>query len=464
MPSRLTKHLVWTPVSKRAPAGYAPTAMTLMQEPSTETLSLDIAMSAHEQTIYLLHVGAEIEQLLMVQYLYAAFSLGGSHLTEAQQCLARHWRTVIAEIAREEMGHLATVENLLTLIGGALSFEREDYPAPANLYPFPFELEPLTKKSLGKYVLAEMPSEEVVQKLGLTNEINEIKKYVGDVMSGDPNAVHRVGLVYQAIQKLFQAPETPQEPPKTPPAFIHSDDISAASLRFQVRPTEWGLGQADVLVLSSVDRPSAITAIQAISIQGEGSTVKDLPTSHFGRFLEIYRNFPDEKDWKPARNVASNPTTDDDVSHDRQITNKIAVIWAELVNLRYRMALMFLSHSFHMEAPLDVSARSPRGLLITWTFGEMYNLRSISDILMDLPLHEKDDGLRAGPPFTMPYSFSLSAHEPGRWRQHRDLIQASQKYIADLQAAGAGHEKYLQGLATADQDALTQITAILGGF
>jgi hypothetical protein len=49
---------------------------------------------------------------------------------------------------------LLSVENLLRFIGGPLNFDREDFPFLAFLYPFPFNLEPLTKTSLAKYVAA----------------------------------------------------------------------------------------------------------------------------------------------------------------------------------------------------------------------------------------------------------------------------------------------------------------------
>jgi len=55
------------------------------------------------------------------------------------------WQHAILDIAREEMGHLITVQNLLRVIGGPLTFEREDYPFRSELYPYPFQLEPLSR-------------------------------------------------------------------------------------------------------------------------------------------------------------------------------------------------------------------------------------------------------------------------------------------------------------------------------
>jgi hypothetical protein len=475
--SRLTKHLVWTAIDEPAPENVrtqfgliatsriattaTPSVATAVQCP--ETIHLDITLPEREQAVYLLHVGAEVEHALMAQYLYAAYSLGGSQLSEEQQKLVRQWRDVIVQIAREEMAHWATVENILTLLDAPLNFAREDFPIPRDLYPFDFELEPLTKRSLGKYVLAEMPTEDVVKKLGLEKKIDEIHKYVGGASAHDKCTVHRVGIIYSTIVALFQPPVSPQEPPKDPPAFIRSEDILAESKRFQVRPEEWGLGYNDLLIGTALDRGTAADAIAAISIQGEGSDIDNLQTSHFGLFLDIYDKFPDEDGWRPTRPVARNPTTDDDAPPDRRITHPLALRWAELFNLRYRMLLMFLVHSFDIEAPVGPSQRTSRGLLISWAFGEMYNLRSIANILMDLPLRKDAGGLLAGPPFEMPYSLALASRESGRWRQHRDMLRASELCIAGLEEDTA-HTGYLKGLRTADHDAMDQITILLGGL
>ena len=84
-------------------------------------------MSWRDYLIMLLHIAAEIEHGLMVEYLYAAYSLGGE-VAARHADQVRGWRDVILTVAREEMGHLITVQNLLLLIGGPVSFERQDYP------------------------------------------------------------------------------------------------------------------------------------------------------------------------------------------------------------------------------------------------------------------------------------------------------------------------------------------------
>ena len=141
-----------------------------------ESLAFDIALPPARAGNLFLHIGAEVEHALMVQCLYAAYSLGGPQPSADREKRVRQWRDTIIQIAREEMGHWAAVESTLTLLSAALHFEREEFPIPSDLYPFTFELEPLTKRSLGKYVLAEMPTEDVVKKLGLEDKIGEVRR------------------------------------------------------------------------------------------------------------------------------------------------------------------------------------------------------------------------------------------------------------------------------------------------
>jgi Ferritin-like len=439
---RLTKFLQW-------PA----------KDDSAATLALSVSARPRETAIYLLHVAAEVEHALMAQYLYAAYSLGGDHLDAKQQRLVDGWKKTVAQIAREEMAHLATVENLLTLIGGPICFDREDYPTPTDLYPFPLELEPLSRRSLGKYILAESPSDEVIENLGLTQEIEAIKHEVDTKL--DALKVRRVGLLYDKLVDLFTVPPQPRDPEATLPPFVAQCDISAHSIRHQVRAEEWGLGYKYLLIKTAENRDEAVAAIQAIAKEGEGADIGDLWESHFGRFLKIYREFP-ESGWNPSRIIAHNPSTHK-TAQGNYIGNPVARTWAKLFNLRYRMLLMYLAHSFAIESPASSTARTPRGLLISWSFGEMYNLRSIAEILMTLPLNAPDNGTLAGPPFEMPYSLAMSPYDKERWRTHRDLVLASGDYIQRLKSHGNPQwNAYLFGLESANQTALEQILTVIG--
>lgn len=496
--SRLRERLIWgqpqgqkgqpTALFKAATAADAATPVEATQPgaAAADSVNFSIPMAPRERAIALLHLGAEIEHALMVQYLYGAYSLNENQRDPEHRRLVKTWRGKIAEIAREEMGHLASVQNILTLIGGPLNFERDDFPIiDPDLWPFPFALEPLTKDSLAKYVLAEAPADEVLAEFDLLDEVGAIRRRL---KCQDSLSVNRVGLIYGEILRLFEVgpmvegPQVPGAPKPCP--FVPTVDIQADSLPYQVSHDAWGLGYKGILVRTAYDRTTAQAALKVVSEQGEGPisageqvlpgepTLEErLKASHFYRFLEVYREFPDA-DWRPSHPCATNPTTNatrtttpdvapDDPSVRQTLLEGRAVPWAQLSNLRYRMLLMYLEHSFQIEAPTAHPGRSPRGALITWSFGEMYNLRSLSELLMTMPAADGSVE-RAGPPFEMPYCLSLATRGVNRWRGHRDLLLASIQLVEQMIPHNPEHQRYLMALRTADTTALAQVEALIG--
>ncbi len=138
-----------SPVERRlvpaaAPLGEAAAA------PQTLVPVLPPEFSCLDYTTMLLHVASEIEHSLMVQYLFAAYSMGGPQVPEALRGKVREWQETILGIAKEEMGHLVTVQNLLKVLGAPLNLDREDYPWGTDFYPFDFNLQHLTISALAK--------------------------------------------------------------------------------------------------------------------------------------------------------------------------------------------------------------------------------------------------------------------------------------------------------------------------
>ena len=78
----------------------------------------DPPLAPRDEAVFLLDIAAEVEHAVMVQYLFAAYSLRDpSQFTDDKAALVRDWRKAIAMVAREEMGHLVTVQNLLRSLG-----------------------------------------------------------------------------------------------------------------------------------------------------------------------------------------------------------------------------------------------------------------------------------------------------------------------------------------------------------
>jgi hypothetical protein len=433
-----------------------------------------------DYTIMLLQIGAQIEHALMVQYLYAAYSLGGPQIPPEHQRMVQGWQEVILGIAKEEMGHLISVLNVLRLIGGPLNLDREDYPFSSEFYPFPFMLEPLTLSSLAKYVYAEMPAnwDDPLA--------DEIRREAEKGTDGAP--LHHVGALYSTMIELL-SPATSDHP-----AYLPDSEFDAETYPFQASWDEWGRGYQggargqtfapatnaamestpDVLVTPLASRDDAVAALQAIATQGEAPPDGSMSDpSHFARFLKIYIEFKSSGangKWRPTRSVPTNPATPDDLDSDGQvftpqgtpITHPEAVLWAHLFNLRYRMLLANVSHAYTIPGPLTHEGLpTARGTIINATFGEMYNVRSIANILVRTPRDRTGDDV-AGPPFEMPYTLNLPEGEHNRWRLHRDLLQASVPLVRKLLAITSDERKqYLIALAGADERTLRTVEAML---
>ncbi|MGW4113874.1 ferritin-like domain-containing protein [Actinosynnema sp. NPDC004786] len=454
-------------------------------EPGEERPVLPPEFNWRDYTVMLLHVAAEIEHSLMVQYLFAAYSMGGPQVPRELRDDVREWQEVVLGIAKEEMGHLVTVQNLLTALGGPINLDREDYPWGSDFYPFPFTLRPFSLDSLATYVVAESPGS------WSGPEADEIKKRAAATAS---QYVNRVGQLYERIDRILKNRD-----------FLPDEAFHADTLPYQASWDEWGRGYTrgqrgqeagnlpnvkspELLVFGVFSRDSARKALREIGEQGEAlgnqGTTGDQgtaeETSHFNRFLGIYRALKalsPQQQALVARPVAENPVTVKRLNESEivgyaaaevttsPITDPVTALWGHLFNLRYRMLLADISHAFLLAGPVDNGGvLTGRGALVHRAFAEMYNLRALAGRLVERPLEAKaPDGLRAGPPFEMPYSLELPHHDHDRWLLQRDLVQASRlltAQLADTDPDGPA-DPYLVALREADQRALDQIGHVL---
>lgn len=549
MSSRATVRAVNPPASARKPASEP-------ERQAEDSLAKKPGRVWRDHLIMLLHIAAATEHALMVQYLYAAYSLDLEQEEEKRRKMVERWQKSILAIAKEEMGHLLTVQNILTLIGGPINLEREDFPWDAPYYPFPFRLEPLTMDSLACYVFAEMPGNDKFSEPGKdvparfrefhNKEENEIKRRVTNAVlstprrdsterdrlyrmfidevigdeSDDPKrrelairkivkaaeqawsdwqgraSGHRVGELYDNIMELIQDPER-----------IPDSAFQGATFSLQASWEDWGRGyqpdprmlgprgdviddqpkrngedkhelpppsarEAHVMIEQVATRTEAVEALRRIAGQGEAPHLEADETgepSHFDRFLEIYDEFEGIRSWKPSHNVAVNPSTRHPVDGGAgaYIENEHTRYWADLFNLRYRMLLTYLAHTFRLARVSRADEPSVRAVVMHKAFGEMYNLKTIAGMLVRLPLGEKtgDGATRAGPPFEIPYSLRLP-HGPDAWRLHRDLLTAAAQLCDALHPdseKGSRRYLFLQTLKDLDRQSVVWIDRVLAG-
>jgi hypothetical protein len=148
------------------------------------------------ELIRLLKEAAEIEQDLMVQYLYTAYALKPEYaqLVGAPAPSATSLMGVIVQ----EMQHLGGANRLLVELGAKPVLTRQDFPYETDLYPFPFEMAPMSSVSLAKFVYCEADP----VRLGHVRSVTNDRQYLPDKIKaslGGTIAANHVGKLYDAV-------------------------------------------------------------------------------------------------------------------------------------------------------------------------------------------------------------------------------------------------------------------------
>jgi hypothetical protein len=392
-------------------------------------------MTDRDELVLLLHVAAEIEHALLVQYLYAAYSLDPAEPTQHE------WRREIVEIAREEMSHLLSVQNVLRSLGAPLNFDRDEAPFRV-FYPFELELAPLSVRTLARYVLAEMPDESELPP-DIRAEIPTIR-----ADAAVPAGVNRVSALFDLMIELT--------------ALVDETAFIRDSLEWQGDPQVWRTG--DMILDLIPDRIAAASLLDAIGRQGEGpGQPPGGQPSHFTRFFRIYHGLKSAiQHGEPAANIKPlvvNPTVG---IAGASIQDPVAVAWANLFDSRYRMLLADLAHMMMVRrATVEDTASEVLG---QWARTEMYRLSAIADILTGLPA-QAGPTLRAGPPFRLPYTLRLPDRQIDRWRHHLALIEQSTGRIAAVKRAlGRQTDIMLDGMRDADRRAVDHVRRRIFSF
>jgi hypothetical protein len=152
------------------------------------------------EIIRLLKEGAEIEQDLMIQYLYAAYSLKPEYAGIVGAPIPGG--TTLMGVAIEEMQHLGDINRLLVELDAAPVLTRQDFPYESDVYPFPFELAPVGSVSLAKFVYCEADP----VRLGHVRSLNNDSVRLGDKLKtslGGTIPVNHVGKLYDAVVEML---------------------------------------------------------------------------------------------------------------------------------------------------------------------------------------------------------------------------------------------------------------------
>lgn len=368
-----------------------------------------------KRLIPLLREAAEIEQQVMVQYLYAAYSLKkfpDATCTPAEFEHVRRWGTVLLSVARSEMEHLALVNGMLSAIGAAPSFQRQNIPVQFRYYEgeslakgrdekgtdpcdIPFLFERFNLATIERFVCIESPSKETLVKdrmripewcfscgkptaaklrLGADKPYPQAESHIPDELWAEVEAELNPG------KRLKAAPES-LKPGSIQELYDQIEDLfkflNGRGNLFTGNPSSQVFVPVEyqVNIFPIVDLPTALSAIRLITEEGEGMDAPPDFQSHFLRFFTIHDELQElldkakkeKRTFEPALPLPLNP-------RPGQIKNPFARDLFELFNYTYATLLFLLDALYRDFTPAPGSYPYFSAALQENAFGPMMTM------------------------------------------------------------------------------------------
>ena len=406
-----------------------------------------IVVEHREHLWYLLAEAAQVEHLIMCQYLYASFSLKAGPedgLTAEQAAAVARWREVLTGIAIEEMLHLALVFNVMTAIGAAPPLSRPNFPRRSEDLPggVQFRLLPFGADALTHFLYLERP--EGMERM-------DAEEFVPTIPPREPiepgEAISRaqdfgtVGHLYRGIEQGLAALS----------GRFGERGLFVGPRRAQATPELFRWPQ----LVAVHDLASAMAAIDEIIEQGEGAR-GDWRPAHYGRFLGIWEEYAKLTEASPAFEpafpvIAAFTRQPYDVTEPQPLlTNPLTRSIAEVFNLGYEVLLQVLNRFFTHTDETDEQLQT----LVGAAFGLMAGvLRPLGRTLPRLLAGPDHPGRTAGPTFEMYYQFGNFVP----WRGPAWALLSERAAILATRSADAAD---LPGVPTAVHDAATAAAGI----
>ena len=417
--------------------------MSVVREQLAE-IEPPIVVEHRQQLIYLLREAAELEQTIMCEYLFAAFTMkqrADEGLTQAQLEAVDRWRKTILTVAKQEMLHLTLVQNLLTAIGAAPHLSRPNLPTAAKHFPAGVQiaLVPFGERALRHFLFLERPEGMALEDHDAAAAVERARPLMADDdIVPAPQGFATVGHLYRAIdigfawltatlgeEKLFIGPA----PAQTGPELMRWEGLVAVT-----------------------DLDAAHKAIDVIVEQGEGAT-GDWRNAHFGKFLEIYDEYlalrAADASFEPARpvlpgHVRPHRYGDPMPLIDDPRTKRVA----DLFNVVNEIVLLALTRFFAHTDETNEQLATLESIAVGLMFAA---IKPLGQLLTTLPFGPSAPGRTAGPTFEVFYIGGyLLPHRAAAWtliaerlRQAAGLARRLEtEGIPSLSSVVAGLEKY----------------------
>jgi hypothetical protein len=377
-----------------------------------------------EALIYTLGKAAELEHLVMCQYLYAAFSLKESAAEGVPDDLlptVKRWRRELLEIGEQEMLHLALVQNLLAAVGAAPRLAHPNFPLPPRAYPAGVQIAllPFGEPALRHFAFLERPEGmEMTDADGFAAlaKATELPHPEQDEIGPHLQDFATIGHLYRSIEGgLASLAERLGEER----LFIGPARAQATQEHFR-----W----PELVAVSDVS--SSRAAIDTIVEQGEGAR-GDWQDAHFGRLIRMLDDYLAMREAHPG----FEPTRPVALAHVREpasgaaatvIGDAFTARCMDLLNAVYEVLLQMLSRYF---ANTD---ESPEQLatLADVSVGLMYAaVKPLGGLVTRLPIGPEQPGQTAGWAFELFYDTDyLLPHRGAAWT----LMEERLREIAEL--------------------------------
>jgi hypothetical protein len=356
-----------------------------------------LVVEHREQLWSLLIEAAQIEHMIMCQYLYACFSLKtepDEGLTAEQADAVARWQDTVTGIAIEEMLHLALVMNVMTAIGAAPSLSRPNFPRHSEFLPpgVEFALLPFGADSLTHFLYLERP--EGMERV-------DAAEFVPAAPAAEPVAPAEVMPRIQGFLTVGHLYRGIEHGLSDLASQLGEPVLFVGEPRAQATPDRFRWPQ----LIAVTGLASARAAIEEIIEQGEGAR-GDWRPAHYGRFFGIWSEYQrlreQDPSFEPARPVLPAFTQQPyDIDEPQpQPTEPLTRQVAELFNLAYEVLLQmltrFFTHTDETDDQLDALVHAALAIM-----GGV--LKPLGTALTRLPMGPGNPGRTAGPAFQMYY-------------------------------------------------------------
>jgi len=383
-----------------------------------------MVLEHREALIYTLGKAAELEHLVLCQYLFAAFSLKQEEregLSAEQVTLVKAWRHALMEIAEQEMLHLALVQNLLTAVGAAPRLARPNFPVPPRSFPAAVQMAliPFGEVGLRHFAYLERPEG---YEMADAEEFAAIEKAVPlPIAEADEIGPHlqdfaTIGHLYRSIDEGLAHLA---EKLGTDRLFIGPASAQATEVHFRWRE-----------LVAVTDLESAHRAIETIVEQGEGAR-GDWREAHFGRLIAILDEYlaarQADPTFEPTRPVVAALVRDPESELSAPVISEpFTIRCMDLLNAVYEVLLQMLSRYF---VHTDETEEQLRELANT-SVGLMQDvIKPLGGLVTQLAVGEARPGAAAGPSFELFYAVDyLLPHRDAAWT----LMEERLREVAEL--------------------------------